>query len=74
MNLIAKFKIPEHSTGIVFDTTRSNTGVNKGAVTRVVQGIVMYLLQLAFCHHVSELRIKSYMFERQMMSHLDVTM
>ena len=48
MNLIAKFKIPEHSTGIVFYTTRSNTGVNKGAVTRVVQGIDKYLLQLVF--------------------------
>ena len=58
MNLIAEFEIPEHSMGTVFDTTISNTGVNKRAVTRVVQGIDKY--QIACFHHVSELHIKKF--------------
>ena len=43
--------------GICFDTTLSNTGRNKGLVSRVSKELDKYLLQIACRHHVTELRM-----------------
>ena len=61
MTLLEEFELSYHLIGIVFDTTSSNTGLTKGAVTRVAQALDMFLLQLACRHHVNELRIENFM-------------
>ena len=61
MTLLEEFQLSDHLIGIVFDTTSSNTGLTKGAVTRVAQALDMFLLQLACRHHANELRIENFM-------------
>ncbi|XP_065656779.1 uncharacterized protein LOC136082191 [Hydra vulgaris] len=57
MNLIKEYQLTSKTRGICFDTTSSNTGTNKGSVSRISQELGKYLLQIACRHHVTELRI-----------------
>ncbi|XP_065657999.1 uncharacterized protein LOC136082521 [Hydra vulgaris] len=57
MNLIKEYQLMSKTRGICFDTTSSNTGTNKGSVSRISQELDKYLLQIACRHHVTELRM-----------------
>ncbi|XP_065657658.1 uncharacterized protein LOC136082397 [Hydra vulgaris] len=57
MNLIKEYQLMSKTRGICFDTTSSNTGTNKGSVSRISQELDKYLLQIACRHHVTKLRM-----------------
>ncbi|XP_065660341.1 uncharacterized protein LOC136084121 [Hydra vulgaris] len=44
MNLIKEYQLTSKTRGICFDTTSSNTGTNKGSVSRISQELDKYLL------------------------------
>ena len=57
MDLIKEYQLASRTRGVCFDTTSSNTGTNKGSVSRISEELDKYLLQIASRHHVTELRM-----------------
>ena len=57
MDLIKDYQLTSKTRGICFDRTPSNTGTNKGSVSRISKELDKYLLQIASRHHVTELRM-----------------
>ena len=55
---VRKFKLTPKIEALVFDTTASNTGVWKGATTRIEKMLGKAILWLACRHHIAELFIK----------------
>ena len=59
INLLEEYDINEGVTGLVFDTTASNTGKEKGVCTRLNEYLGRPILHLACRHHVYECHIKN---------------
>ena len=57
MRLIEEYDLKLDVIGLCFETTSSNTGIHRGALTRITNEIGHYLLLLACRHHVTELRM-----------------
>ena len=62
-DLIKSWDLKNSVTGLVFDTTASNSGVEQGACTRVDEWLGRPVLWLACRHHVGELIAKASWYE-----------
>ena len=58
VEMMTKCKIFEQITGLVFDTTSSNTGAENGACKLIEDYLAKAILWLACRHHIYELHIK----------------
>ena len=54
VDAVAKWNLCSHVKGLVFDTTASNTGLHKGACTRIEEALGVELVWIACRHHVME--------------------
>ena len=59
IDLLQKYQIKDDIKGLVFDTTASNTGKDKGVNSRLNQYVERPVLHLACRHHVYECHIKN---------------
>lgn len=56
---IKEWKLQDKIKGMCFDTTATNTGVNKGACTLIEKDSKKPLLNLACRHHIPEIVLQS---------------
>ena len=56
-DLVNEYEVKDKVVGLCFDTTSSNTGLDKGACYRFLRELDRDLLLLACRHHVTELRM-----------------